>query len=237
MRMIPLAAFALAVACSPGDRAPEAEAAAAAPLRAEAAAPPERYTLTIERGGTTILSERVTRTAERLESEMTAGPSEGRLTYTAVLNPDGTVSRLDGRLAEAGAGSQPAPNARLTLVFQGDSATLEVAEGDSTRRERIGVAPGTIPIPVSEAVAVLEQYLYRARAMGGATAEIPVLTLEKGVKTGTATVTFRGADSATVVFRGEDSSTEIHARTDAAGRLLGARVSGSGLVIRRTPAP
>jgi hypothetical protein len=234
MRLIPLAAFALA-ACSPGDRAPEAEAAAA-PLRAETATAPERYTLTIERGGATILSERITRTAERLESEMTAGPSEGSLTYTAALNPDGTVSRLDGRLAEAGA-TAPASNTRLSLVLRGDSAVLELAEGDSTRRERIGVARGTIPIPVSEAVAVLEQYLYRARAIGGTTAEIPVLTLEKGVKTGTATVTFKGADSALVVFRGEDSSTEIHARTDAAGRLLGARVSGSGLVIRRTPAP
>jgi hypothetical protein len=235
MRLMPLAAFALA-ACAPGDRAPEAEAAAAAPLRAETAAPPERYTLTIERGGTTILSERVTRTAERLESEMTAGPSEGRLTYTADLNPDGTVSRLDGRLAQAGA-AQSAATARLSVVLRGDSAVLELAEGDSTRRERIGVAPGTIPIPVSEAVAVLEQYLHRARAMGGATAEIPVLTLEKGVKTGRATVTFQGADSALVVFRGDDSTTEIHARTDAAGRLLGARVAGSGLVIRRTPAP
>ena len=237
MRLMPLAALALLAACSPGDRAPEAEAAAAAPLRAETAATPERYTLSVERGGTTILSERVTRTAGRLESEMTAGPSEGRMTYTAELNPDGTVSRLDGRLMEAGAPAQSAPNARLSVVLRGDSAILELAEGDSTGRERIAVAPGTIPIPVSEAVAVLEQYLYRARAMGGATAEIPVLTLEKGVKTGTATVTFQGADSARVVFRDGDSSTEVHARTDAAGRLLGARVSGSGLVIRRTPAP
>jgi len=237
MRQIPLAAFALAAACAPGDRAPEAKAAAAAPLHAETAAPPERYTLSIERGGTTIVSERVTRTAERMESEMTAGPSEGSLTYTTELNPDGTVSRLEGRLAEAGAAAQSAASARLSVVLRGDSAILEVAEGDSTRRERIGVAPGTIPIPVSEAVAVLEQYLHRARAMGGATAEIPVLTLEKGVKTGTATVTFTGADSARVVFQGEGSTTEIHARTDAAGRLLGGRVSGSGLVIRRTPAP
>jgi hypothetical protein len=101
----------------------------------------------------------------------------------------------------------------------------------------MGVAPGTIPIPVSEAAAVLEQYFHRARIVGGTTAEIPVLTLEKGVETGTATVTFKGADSACVVFRSQDSSTGIHARTDAAGRLLGARVSGSGLVIRRTPSP
>jgi hypothetical protein len=236
MRLFPLAALSLA-ACAPGDREPPAEAAAAAPLRAETPAPPERYTLTIERGGTTILTERVTRTPERLESEMTAGPSKGRMTYAAQLNPDGTVSRLDGRLVEAGATAQSAVDASLSVVLRGDSAFLELVEGDSTQRERIGVAPGTIPIPVSEAAAVLEQYLHRARAMGGVTAEIPVLTIEKGVRTGTATVAFMGADSALVVFRGDDSTTEVHARTDAAGRLLGARIPGSGLVIRRTPAP
>jgi hypothetical protein len=236
MRNIQLAAVALLAACAPADRAQDASAAAAS-IRPETPAPAERSALVMERGGSAILTERVTRTAGRMESEMTAGPSEGRLTYTAALNPDGTVSRLDGRLYEAGATAQSAPAGRISVAFRGDSALLELAEGDSTQRARIGVARGTIPIPVSEAVAMVEQILRRARAMGGTRAEIPTLTIENGVKTGTATVTFSGADSARVVIRGEGTSNEMHVATDAAGRLLGARVPASGLVIRRTQAP
>lgn len=236
MRNIQLAALALVAACAPADRAPDAGAAAAS-IRPETPAPPERSVLVIERGGSAILTERVTRTADRMESEMTAGPSEGRVTYTAALNPDGTVSRLEGRLYEAGASAQSAPAGRITLTFRGDSALLEISEGDSTQRAQVGAARGTIPIPVSEAVAMVEQILRRARALGGNRAEIPTLTTEDGVRTGTATVTFTGADSARVVVRGDGSSTEMHVATDAAGRLLGARVPASGLVIRRTQAP
>jgi hypothetical protein len=233
MRLVPLAVLALAAACAPGDRASEAEAAPAAAIRPDAGAASERSVLSIERGGSTILTERVTRTADRLESELSAGPSEGRMTYAATLNPDASVSRLEGQIFEAGA-ARSAPAGRISVVFQGDSALLELTEADGTQRARIGVPRGTIPIPVSEAVATVEQILRRARALGGTHATVPVLTIEKGVHTGTAQVTFAG-DSARVVVRGEGSSTEMMVATDSAGRLLGGRVPASGLVIRRTP--
>ena len=235
MRNIQLAALALLAACAPAGRADDATAAAAS-VRPETPASTERFALVVERGGSAILTERVTRTASSIESELTAGPSDDRATYTAALNPDGTVSRLDGRLYEAGSTAQSAPAGRISVAFRGDSAWLELAEGDSTQRARIGVARGTIPIPLSEAVAMVEQILRRARAMGGTRAEIPTLTIENGVRTGTAIVTFSG-DSAHVVARGGGTSTEMHVATDAAGRLLGARLPASGLVIRRTPAP
>ena len=232
MRLIPLAALAIAAACS-GDRAPKSDAAPAAPVGSHAPAQAERSVLSLERGGSTILTERVTRTADRMESEMTAGASEGRMTYAATLNPDATVSRLEGQLFAAGAAAQSAPAGRLSVVFQGDSAMLELTQGDSTQRARIGVPRGTIPIPVSEAVATLEQILRRARALGGTQATVPILTIEKGVETGRAEVTFTG-DSARVVIHGDDSSNEVMVATDSAGRLLGGRVPASGVVIRRT---
>lgn len=232
MRLIPIAALALAAACAPGDRAPESDAAPAAAIRSDAPAQPERSVLSIERGGSTILTERVTRTSDRFESEMSAGASEGRMTYAATLNPDATVSRLEGQLFEAGT-AQSAPAGRISVVFQGDSALLELTEADSTQRARIGVPRGTIPIPVSEAVATVEQILRRAGALGGTQATVPILTIEKGVRTGTADVTFAG-DSARVVVLGDGSSTEMMVATDSAGRLLGGRVPTSGLVIRRT---
>ena len=234
MRNAQLAALVLLAACAPADRA---EDTGAASIRPETPAPTESSSLVLERGGSVILTERVTRTAERMESELTAGPSEGRVTYTAALNPDGTVSRLDARLYEAGTTPQSAPAGRVAVTLRGDSALLELAEGDSTQRAQIAVARGTIPIPVSEAVGMVEQLLRRARAIGGTTAEIPTLIVEKGVRTGTATVTFTGRDSARVVVRGDGSSTEMHVATDAAGHLLGARVPASGLVIRRMLAP
>lgn len=239
-RIVPIAALALVLAgCAAGDGEPpageRASPAAAAPPAATGA---ENGTFEILKGDSAVATIRFLRTADGLQSEAFGDPAEERFVYTAALNPDGTVSRLQGRLLAAGNSTEP--KARLEIVFRGDSAFMQSVEGGETQAARVQVPAGVIPIPISEAVTMAEQILRRARVLGGNPVTVPVLTLEDGAELGTATVTFAGADSARIQFGPRDgqpgsTSTELVAHTDSVGRLLGGRIPAQGYVIRRTP--
>lgn len=235
-RIVPIAALSLVLAgCAADGEPPAGERASPAAASSTAA---ENGTFEILRGDSAVATIRFLRTADGLQSEAFGDPAEERFVYTAALNPDATVSRLQARLLEAGNTTEP--RARLEIVFRGDSAFMHSVEGGETQAARVQVPAGVISIPISEAVTMAEQILRRARVLGGNPVPVPVLTLESGVELGTATVTFAGADSARIQFgprAGQPGSTgtELVAHTDSAGRLLGGRIPAQGYVIRRTP--
>jgi hypothetical protein len=242
MSRTPIAALALLTlaACAPDGEEAAAEAAPATAAPATASAPAtdarETGTFRIMRGDSAIVTVRFTRTPAQLESEIRGGADSDRMAYTATLAPDATVSALQARLFAPGAAE---PKGQVELSFRGDSAFFQSVEGEKTQKGSTAVPAGVIPIPVSEAVAMAEQILRRARVLGGTTATVPVLSLEDGAELGTATVTFMGADSARMQFGGgsggSGEGTEVIAATDAVGRLLGGRIPGQGFVIRRDP--
>lgn len=195
----------------------------------------EKGSFQIVRGDSTVATVRFVRTGGVLINEVMGGPDDARMAYTADLNRNGTVRRLQARLFARR--DDPEPRQRVDLLIRGDSMDLTSTEGEETQRDTAGVAPGTLPIPVGEDVAMAEQILRRARTLRAPLVEVPIVTLEGGAKRGTATVTFVGKDSAHVRFRmmdaDPDSTNDLVARTDAAGRLLGGRIPAQGVEIRR----
>jgi hypothetical protein len=237
---LPLAALVLALAaCGPADgeaAADTAPPAAASTPAAAAAGGQENGTFRIVRGDSTIVTIRFQRTPVRIQSEIFADSAAERVVYTADLNPDATVAAM--QLQAFTSRDAREPKARANLQFRGDSAFFESVQDGETQKDRTQAPRGVIPIPVAEAVGMIEQVLRRARSMGGTTAEVPVVALEGGAKLGTAAVTFMGADSARLQLRfpgAESSSNELIVATDAAGRLLGGRAPKYGYVIRRDP--
>lgn len=204
-------------AASPPDTAMATEAAQGQP---------ERGVFTILKGGQPILTERFTRTPERLETELTA-PGEERVVQTAALKPDGTIERVE--IQEDAAADGSAPAARLSIVLQGDTAAVEARQGDETETGRVGGVRDAIPLPVAESPAMLEQILRRARALGGEQVQVPILSQDG--ETSAVSVQFTGADGARV----RAGDTEWTVTTDDAGRLLAASSAAQDLTIRRDP--
>jgi len=239
MHRMLIAVLALA-ACAPGDTeaAPDAAANLATPGAVQPAADArESGTFRILRGDSTLVTARFQRTATELRSELMGDPAAERVEYTATLNADATVARMQARIFASRDAREP--KEQVEIAFRGDSAHIEAMEGGKTQKGSIQAPAGVIPIPISEAITMAEQILRRARALGGATVRVPILSLENGMNTGTAEVTFMGPDSARVRFTGQGSggtgSSELIAATDAVGRLLGGRLPGQGFVIRRDP--
>jgi hypothetical protein len=225
-----LAAIVLALAaCGPADG--EAAAGTAPPAAATPApAAQENGTFRILHGDSARVTVRFQRTPVRLQTEIFSDSAAERVTYTAELNPDASVSRM--QLQGFASRADAEPKARATLELRGDSAFVESVQNGETQRARTAAPAGVIPFPVGESLDMVEQILRRARRLGGGTVQVPVVALEGGAKPGTATVTFMGADSARVQFTFQGgSANEVVAATDAEGRLLGGRVQG--YIIRR----
>lgn len=219
------------------DAHADAAVAASGPSRAEAPADTvpsadeaeEEGVFVVERNGAPLLTERFTRTADRLTTELSA-EGEERVTQTATLTPDGTVSRLELRVFAAGADAGAPPRERAVMRLRGDTAVVHVQEEGRANTALSAVPDGTIVFPLEESVAMVEQVLRRARQVGGERVEVPVLT--EGGETQRLTVTFTGPTTALV----EGEGTELSATVDSVGRLLAARSESRGLTIRREPA-
>ncbi|HEX8359262.1 MAG TPA: hypothetical protein VF613_04115 [Longimicrobium sp.] len=232
MRLAPAALVLALAACGPAEGEAAAEAAAATPAATSAEAQ-DNGTFSILKGDTTMVTVRFQRTPARVQTEIFSDSAGELVTYTAELRPDATVARMQLRGFARRADAEP--KARANIELRGDSAFVESVQNGETQRARTAAPAGLIPMPVGESLDMVEQVLRRARALGGGTAQIPVVALEGGARSGTATVTFMAADSARVQFRFEGSSNELIAATDATGRLLGGRVPRHGYVIRRDP--
>ena len=190
-------------------------------------APPgqvERGTFTIEREEQEPVTERFTRTAERLESELTA-PRTERVVLDVALARDARVTRYEQR--EYPRGAAPGDMDRLVLTFDGDSATWDDHKRGEHVVERFATQRGAMPMLV-ESAAMLEQVIRRARLLGSP-AEVPVLNKAGTTETARVTTVEIGR------VRIEMGDQAVMATTDGSGRLLAANGDG-GLVIRRAPA-
>lgn len=196
---------------------------AAAPLAGQT---PERGSFVNRRGEDTLTVERFTRTADRLESELEARTPATRIRYTAALAPDGRIPRIE--FAVFGGGST-APVARGTVEFRGDSASAEVEAPGVPRAQRFAPGEGAMPY-VNLSVALLEQLVRRARAVGGNTVTIPMLDLMSG-QTFAVNMSPLGADSTLIRI---PPGVEVRLATDAAGRVLGGKVPSQGITIERS---
>jgi hypothetical protein len=175
--------------------------------------------------GDTLGVERFTRTATGVDAELVIR-GQARIVYHLQTQPDASVTGLDLR-AWAGIADTLPPQQHITVAWAGDSAVSTLSAGGRETTLTVHGARGAIPV-VNPSAVLMEQMLLRARALGGDTASFRAFVVGTPA-TAVGTVRRIGPDSAVISL----VNVEIRARTDAAGRLLGASVASQGLVIDR----
>jgi len=181
---------------------------------------PERATFVMLRGADTVVVERSTRTPTRLEGELLVPSSATKVAFGAALTPAGLMTSFQSSLSLGGA---TAPATTVTLSFQGDSVIANAAG----QLLRIRAGAGALPY-ASPSLALLEQALIRAKAIGGPSATIPFFFLAGGA-TVPVTITWLGADSATL----DMANVVMRLAVSPSGRLLGGAVPSQGARIVR----
>lgn len=195
-----------------------------------AAQTPDRGEWVIRRGGDTIATETYTRTPQRLQAELAMRMPTLRQRADAELAADATVPRMGFSVLPGRAG-EAEPVASGSVAFRGDSALVEVRGPTAAPMQRFAPGRGALPY-VNLSVALLEQAVRRARALGGGPASIPMLNLGGG-NTFAATVSFPSADSAVVGI----GPVQLRFAADASGRLLGGCVPSQGITMERAGRP
>ena len=181
---------------------------------------PETGGFVVRLGTDTIVVERFTRTAARLEGDYVGrSPRTIRRHWTATLAPDGSVRRFE--MTSWTVGEPGVPPQQAFIEFRDDSAVRQNAT--------LAAPAGTVPF-LANSWALLEQATRRWRAgsatrvaqpaLGPGDDQLMSITLER-----------LGSDSVTItIFDGNPNA----ARVDGAGRVLG--VTGFGqLTVERVP--
>lgn len=191
----------------------------------------EQGTFALRQGEALIATEQFTRTAANLEATLSS-PQQGRISYSANLTPEATVSRIELRAFPAGAPPGAAPAQSSVAVLRGDSVYVDNMVGDSVQSQQVATTAGAVPY-LNPSPSLLEQIVRRARVIGGEQVAVPVFIAGSGGQTVPASVRFLPPDSAVVGLGG----TELRLRVDAAGTVLGGSVPAQNLTIERTGVP
>lgn len=193
--------------------------------------PAEQGGFVVLRGADTLAVERFSRGVDRLEGELLDRTIGQRWSYAAQLGPGGLVPTIETAIRTATAAEDAPPWQRATLTFRGDSVIAEIRSGESTQTQRLGSREGALPY-LNLSLAIVEQILHRARALGGERVEVPLFAVSGG-QTFAAAVERRGRDSAVVSLGG----VEMRLATDSEGRVLGGGVPAQGISLRRVERP
>lgn len=172
------------------------------------------YTFRMILGRDTLSSEVVQRAADFAHVDLVDKSTGVRWVMSMSLGPDGRVPAIHNaiyRLAQ----HDTVPFQTADLTFGGDSVAVVIG-GNVSRTERLATRAGAVPY-VNPSFAMIEQALFRARAMGGAADTVPLFMVSGG-QTVPATVSWVGADSAVITIGG----AAIRAAVANDGSLLGA---------------
>jgi hypothetical protein len=182
----------------------------------------------MKQGATNVASERFRRTDRELEVDM-ALPGGMRAVYTAQLQPDASVSRIDVRQYAPGAAAGDAPMVTSSGSFEGDTVSLSLTLRDSTRTARRATVRGVVPY-INPSPSAMEQIVRRARAIGGTRTEVPIWIPNAGGQNMTAVVLWTGPGAAELTV----SETSILLQVDAQGRITSGFIPSQQLTIERT---
>jgi uncharacterized protein len=181
------------------------------------------------RGVDTIATERVARTADRVESHLIRRFERLDLRIGMARAADERVASLAMEAKFIGADTVLQ---RAWLRFAADTAILDVALGSAAARPlRFSTSGDALPF-IKLAIPTYEQIVRRARALGLSTerpVQLQVFLLE-GARTLPATVRHLGGDSVSITL-----GAEMRLAVDRDGRLIGAHVPAQGLCVVRLP--
>jgi hypothetical protein len=140
--------------------------------------------------------------------------------YAALLNPDGSVRRLETAWTTPDANPE-GPPARYELIeIDGDTATVGTGPSlENLEEERVPVSGRTLPVigRVQLSAALLEQVARQARAAGGERYEFDVLRAGPSRVVAPNVIARRADDSVSIDFFGNP----MIAALDEDGRILG----------------
>jgi hypothetical protein len=204
-----------ALAACAGSRPPAPAPAAAAAARDSAASDDGAFLVRL--GSDTLAGERFTRAGGSLSgSGVVRSPATIQRTFSATLNPDGTVARFE-LAARRAAGTVPPQ--RVVMTFGAGSVSVSTQVGDSTPRvSSLPLAGPGVPY-VGNSFSLFElatRLARRSTRPGTDTARIAMVASFGRVLP--ATVTRLGADSMLIAI---NDDAPYRARVDAEGRILG----------------
>lgn len=183
-----------------------------APAHARAQQPGETAAFVVTIGTDTLAVEQFTRTRDRITGEVVSrSPSTVTRGYSAVLNPDGSVQRMEVTTRRPGA---PQPLTVSTLQFTADSVFTHVQRGDSVFDYRTA-APRAFPVMAYSHV-FYEQAMMYARGLRADSVSLTGVATASG-NSAPLGVRTMGADSMLLAA----PAGPQRVATDARGRLLG----------------
>jgi hypothetical protein len=181
----------------------------------------------VVRLGTDTLSlEQYTRTANQLRGEFVIrAPRSVHRIYSAELNPDGSIRRMEVITHNIDGGPGPMET-KASVEFAGDTAVVRQPRGDSTVTQKIAVPRGTIPYFL-HVYGLVEQIGRQARATGKDS--MPFTAMTSSNQTSGGVVRKRGGDTLTLVFnQGQlNGLGPFTFRLDQRGRLVWLTGKGS----------
>ena len=183
----------------------------------------------VKLGNDTLSLEQYTRTATQLRGEyVIRTPRSVHRIYTADLNSDGTIRRLE--LVTHNIGGGPGPmETKLTIEFIGDTAVWNFPRGDSMITQKIAAPRGTLPYQI-HVYGLIEQFGRWARATGKDSAAFTALASANQMSSGY--VKKLGGDSLRLMFTDGQLAGlgPFTFRLDPRGRLVW--LSGKGSTVQ-----
>lgn len=148
-------------------------------------------------GNDTLSLEQYTRTATQLRGEyVIRTPRSLHRIYTAQLNPDGSIRRLE--LVTHNIGGGPGPmETKQSVDFSGDSAVMVSPRGDSTVTSQLAVPRGTFPFQFY-VYGLMEQIGRWARGTGRDSVRFTALA--SATQTSGGSIRKRGGDTLVFLF-------------------------------------
>lgn len=177
-------------------------------------------------GTDTLSMEKYRRTATQLRGEyVIRSPRSLHRIYTADLNPDGSIRRLEVITHNIGGGPGPAET-KTSMAFVGDSAVITLPRGDSSVTSKLPVPRGTIPYQI-HVYGLIEQIGRIARASNKDS--LPITALASANATSGGYVKKRGGDTLSLMFTDGQLAGlgPFTFRIDRQGRLTGLTGKGS----------
>jgi len=169
------------------------------------------------RGADTVLVQRLTRTADRVESVVT-GRGMPSISVTYELAPTHLISRATFSARAPGAPVDAAPLQRGSIAFERDTAHITLSAGTNERVLHPATKPGALPLFNNDFTA-FEQGVRIARARGATSLVLPLLALSSG-QTVDATLDLVGADSARLSVMGNVTMAAVDSEGNVTGGYL-----------------
>ena len=190
---------------------------------------PERAVFLVRLGHDTLAVENASIGSGRAEGDLRYRTPLIRVHRVVTLSPAFELQTLDVVTGLGARGDSAMTHSLLTVHADSGEIRMDLPGSSATpQTRRVGVPQGSVPFNNLSGL-TLELVLRRARASGGDTVMVPLL-LGPGQSV-PVRVTRLGADSAVLAI----GTVDIRARTDAAGRFLGAVIPTQNAYFERLP--